>query len=87
LMTRLADTFARKTNAPVAFGAFAYMFVVALFTSSDLPTLFLTHGFLLALLLTMLLTSSRQARATKSPRMAPVLPENRGLSAASSASP
>jgi hypothetical protein len=56
-MVRLSHSLASKTAPAIAFGALSYMFVLALFTSSDLPTLVLTHGYLIAIVLVLLLKS------------------------------
>jgi hypothetical protein len=49
-MVRIADALADRTNLALSFGAFGYMFLLGLFTSSDVPTMFLTNSYLIAIL-------------------------------------
>jgi hypothetical protein len=64
-MVRASDALARKTNPSIAFGAFSYMFVMSLFTSTDVPTIVITYGFFIAICVILLLKKTDIQRTAK----------------------
>jgi hypothetical protein len=58
LMVRLSHSLAQRTTPAISFGSLSYMFVLSLFTSADVPTILITFGYLLALILVLVLKNN-----------------------------